>query len=253
MKLIKIIDLITEDFPLELQHENDNSGLQVGSVHKIIKRVLITLDITKDVIDEAIINEVDLILSHHPLNFNPLRNVNYDEYYGYLISKVIENNISVFSMHTNYDKAEKGMNYQLVKNLGANDIMQSGYNDFLFTGKIKESDLTEFVDLIKNTYKRENIRYCGNSDVAISRIGIIGGSGGDYSDVDSAIKEGVDIFLTCDTKSSRMRYAVENGLNVLDLSHNIEEIFVDHMEKIISKTGIEVLKSNIQTDPYIFL
>lgn len=156
-------------------------------------------------------------------------------------------------MHTNYDKAKIGMNYQLLKVIGATSIEVSSYDEFLFTGNIRETNLNDFVALMKKKFKRENIRYSGKDDTKISKIGIVGGSGGDNFLLDASIKEGFNLYITGDTKSYQMRYAIENGLNVLDVSHNIEEIFVTHMEEILSECPIEIIKSKIETDPYHFL
>jgi len=252
MKFQNIIEILTDKFPLELQEEFDNSGLQIGFRNKEIKKVLLTLDITKSVVDEAVYNKVDLIISHHPIMINPIKQFDFDEYYGSLIYKLIKEDIAVFSMHTNYDKANKGMNFQLLKALNASNIKKSSYNDFLFTGIFEEIKIETFIELVKKTFNRNNVRYSGPVDLSIKKVGIVGGSGGNYEILKAVINTEVDLFITGDTKSSWTRYARENGVNVLDISHNIEDIFVSHLYSILASLDLILYKSQIETDPYIY-
>jgi len=117
-----IIDIMEKHFPLYLAEDWDNSGLQVGSLHQEVKRCAIALELDAKVIDSAIEKEVDLLITHHPLIFKPLKNINLNTSQGNLIQKLIQNKICLYVAHTNLDAAEYGLNQVLAEVLELKDI-----------------------------------------------------------------------------------------------------------------------------------
>lgn len=105
-----VIRKLEEIAPKKLAEEWDNVGLQIGSLSKDIKKVLLVLDINMDVVEEVIENEVDMIISHHPMFFDPIKTIDMDTYKGKMIDKIIKNDIVVYSAHTNLDASNKGVN-----------------------------------------------------------------------------------------------------------------------------------------------
>lgn len=122
VKLNKIIQSIEAVAPEKLSEDWDNVGLQVGSRQQVINRILLTLDITAEVVKEALAKKVDLIIAHHPFIFNGLKTLSSDWEKGQLIEQLIKNDIAVYVAHTNLDKAEKGLNYYLSELLGLENI-----------------------------------------------------------------------------------------------------------------------------------
>ncbi len=110
MKLNKLIEMLEFFYPTNLAEDWDNVGLLLGDARKNINRVMTTLEITDDVVDEAIERGADVIVSHHPLIFKPIKALNYKEPQVRLISKLIKHDIAVYSMHTNVDISSNGMN-----------------------------------------------------------------------------------------------------------------------------------------------
>ncbi|MBI1803099.1 MAG: Nif3-like dinuclear metal center hexameric protein [Ignavibacteriae bacterium] len=108
--------------PSAIAWERDNVGLQIGSMDQIIRRILVTLDVTDEVLDEARRKRADLLMSHHPLLFHPLTSISADHRVGRLALKAIENNISLYAMHTNLDFAESGVSFALATALGLEEI-----------------------------------------------------------------------------------------------------------------------------------
>ena len=108
--LQQIITLMSKLAPQSEAMDWDNVGIQVGDYSNNIEKVLISLDINNNVIDEAIDNNIDLIISHHPLIFNGLKNIHTQTATGNIIIKAIKNNIAIYSAHTNMDIAEEGLN-----------------------------------------------------------------------------------------------------------------------------------------------
>lgn len=110
LKCSDIVFYLEQKAPPSLAEEWDNVGLMTGSMKKAVGRIMICLDVTENVVNEAIEKKIDMIISHHPLIFNKLRNINDTTAKGRLLLKLIKNDICVYSMHTNLDVAEGGVN-----------------------------------------------------------------------------------------------------------------------------------------------
>lgn len=117
-----IIRYMEQIAPSRLTQKWDNTGLLIGDPEQKVKKVLVALDVTPDVLDEAIAVGADLIISHHPLIFKPLNNIRRDNPLGRIIMRLIQHNINVYSAHTNLDSSAEGVNYALAKTLELNDI-----------------------------------------------------------------------------------------------------------------------------------
>ncbi|MCX8065637.1 MAG: Nif3-like dinuclear metal center hexameric protein [Candidatus Hydrogenedentes bacterium] len=125
MKGINIRDIIRcleEWAPMEYTLPDDNSGLQVGRIDKKAKKVLICLTLTNQIVEQAIKTKTDLVISHHPLIYKPLRTIAYEEYPSNLIIELVKNDIVCYSIHTNLDTAQNGVSYAVAKKLGLRDI-----------------------------------------------------------------------------------------------------------------------------------
>ncbi|WP_286947167.1 Nif3-like dinuclear metal center hexameric protein [Acetobacterium sp. UBA5834] len=122
VKLNQIIQTIEALAPERLAESWDNVGLQVGSRQQCINRILLTLDVTADVVDEAVVKKADLIIAHHPFIFNGLKTVSCDGEKGQMIAQLIINDVAVYVAHTNLDKAAKGLNHYLAEIIGLEKI-----------------------------------------------------------------------------------------------------------------------------------
>ena len=115
MKLEKIIIEIEKIFPLKTAEDFDNVGLLLGKAHVDCNKALICHDVTDEIIDEALNNKCELIISYHPLIFNSLKKINYEDRIGRIITKMIENKLSLYSIHTSFDNLKNGLNFELGK------------------------------------------------------------------------------------------------------------------------------------------
>lgn len=120
--LKEIADFMEEWAPLHLAEDYDNVGLLVGSRKTCVKNVMVCLDVTNDVVDEAVRSNINLIISHHPLIFKGIKRINEDDFQGGIIYKLIRNNIGVYSAHTNLDCTQNGVNENLARSLELQDI-----------------------------------------------------------------------------------------------------------------------------------
>lgn len=134
MKLRDVLKPLKVIAPEQTAEPWDNIGLQIGDINQDIKRALLTVDITNEVIDEAIAKECQLIISHHPLIFKPLKNLTTDSVVSRLALKAGKNNLAVYALHTNLDLAENGVNRALGEALGferGKGLVPLGYQEFV--------------------------------------------------------------------------------------------------------------------------
>src|SRR5690625_4719501 len=121
MKNTDVFQIMEAWAPKKLAYDWDNVGLQIGSFHKPVRKIMITLDVLESVVDEAIEEEVDLIIAHHPLLFKPMKQVNIDSSQGRIVRKLLQHDITVYASHTNLDAAIGGVNDMLCDVLGIED------------------------------------------------------------------------------------------------------------------------------------
>jgi dinuclear metal center YbgI/SA1388 family protein len=121
MRLGDIQQILESWAPKELAWERDNVGLQIGSAGKRISKILVALDVTDEVISEASRKKIDLIISHHPLLFHPLKSINEEERVGRLVNALCRQKIALYAMHTNLDFTANGVSFSLAKKLRLNN------------------------------------------------------------------------------------------------------------------------------------
>lgn len=168
MELSKVIEKLESEFPLFLKEEWDNCGLILGELKRDIKRVMITLDVTDDVISEAVKQNIDMIISHHPLVFKPLNSVTSKTITGKRILKIIKENIVLYTAHTNADAALSGLNDYIARKLGG---------ERLRTADIKYYDTLKLVCFVPESHFEE-VR---NKMIKINRFSYRGFCGVTYS------------------------------------------------------------------------
>jgi len=248
---IEIIKYFENKFPVELAYEWDNCGLQVGTLNSKVERVLVTLDITKNVVKEAIKNKVNLIISHHPLMFKPMKNIVFDSPKGWIIKNLIQNNIAVYSAHTNYDQAEGGMNDVLAKKIGIKEpqLLDEEANIGRF-GDIDKINLLDYITQIKQIFNLASVKVIGKIDKTVEKVGISGGSGSHH--MYAAKKRNCDVYLTGDITYHTALDAGQLGITLIDVGHHIEEVFVDEIIADLGTrfTEVKFIKSSINTNPY---
>ena len=255
MKLNAFIKEIEKIAPLSLMEEWDNSGIQLRCKDSC-KKVLVALEINDDVIDEAIMNKCDLILTHHPLIFFPEKSVDINNITGNYICKLIKNDISVYSSHTPFDKCKGGNNDYLAKILGIQGVKSLSGDDTNITrvGKLREEiSLIDFVNFAveKVGYPKEFVRFTGHPDRKIRKIGLCTGAGSDF--IDLAVKNKCDLFITGDVKYHEAVNAKANGIAVLDLGHyGTEYLFKDNIISLFEdkKDVPKLIKSKVDGNPF---
>ncbi len=249
MKLETIINNLNTLYPESLKMSYDNVGLMVGRLDKDIKKVLLALDLTREVMDEAISNNVDLIITHHPLLFHPLYLIDTNKDPGSIIRDLIEYDISNYAMHTNFDSVK--MNDYLSSLIGIeNKNVLSIKDNCGVYGDIKETKLDDYIKLVKKSFNIDSSDYYGIDNIIVKRVGIVGGSGSSYF-ID-ALNAKCDLYITGDVSYSRGIEAKRMGLNVLDCGHHIESLYVNVVKEDLIKmdNNLTVLISSLPVIPY---
>lgn len=260
MKIADFIHIMEEIAPVELKESYDNVGLMVGDREREVTRILVALDCTMDVINEAEEIGAELILSHHPLIFHKPSSVTEDTLQGRKIRALVKNDIALYSSHTNWDTVKDGLNDTFAGILGFNEsrIMETNSHDSSCgIGRIvtlKESRLLK--DIIKEVKEKldlQYLRYAGNPGKQIKKIALINGSGEDF--FDTAFKMEADLVITGDTTYHFVSDYNEMGLSIMDIGHyNSEWPLVKRLAVLVSEklkeNGIEVVISRETKDPY---
>lgn len=242
---------------VKLAEKWDNVGLMLGNYNNEVSRVLVCLDVTTNVVEEAIANNVNLIVSHHPLIFKPLKNIDYTtDFKSRIIRNLIKNDISVISFHTNLDSATLGLNDYLAKVLKLNEIQvlfEHSLDNTAGLGRIgklnKPMKLSDFITYIKNCFSLETVSAVIGDEKEISTIALLGGSGADFV---YTLPE-VDIYLTGDVGYHAALDAIEMKKNIIDVGHFTENLVKDLLLDYISELNVEVIKSTVEKTPFKIL
>lgn len=251
MNLVDIIKFFEIKYPKELAYDWDNVGIQVGSLNIKAKKVLISLDLTKEVVKEAIDLKANMILTHHPLMFKPMDKIIFDSPRGWIIKNLIKHNITVYSAHTNYDLAVGGMNDTLAKALNIqNPKMLDQFDEIGRYGDIEEICFIGFIENVKRTFNLDSVKVIGRTDRNIKVVGISGGSGSKH--MYEAKRVGCDVYLTGDITYHTAIDAIALGVTLVDVGHHVEEIFVSAVREELQNEfpDVEFIASLIDTNPY---
>ena len=222
-----ICALMQEIAPTEYAEGFDNVGLLVGDKDQIVTGIAVALDVTDDVINFAISNECNMIITHHPLIFTPLKKVVADDAVGGIVLSCIKNGISVYSAHTNFDKADNGTDDALAKALDLiyperlDDESINGTSVGLGRiGKVEKITVKELVNKLNDKLQTKVVT-TADDDKVISRIASVAGSGGDY--IAQAISKNADIFVTGEMNYHCALDAKRLGMDVILCSHAASE------------------------------
>lgn len=204
--------------PRELAESWDNVGLLVGDPEAEVRRVLVALDVTPQVVDEAIEKDCQLIAAHHPVMncaWNQVQTVRTDDRQGRVLTELIRHGIAAICMHTNLDAAADGVNEVLAQKLGLSDLKMLTEEKIGRIGTLKcEIPLVEFTHSVIELLGCNGLRYV-DAGRPVHRVAVGGGACGCY--IPQAIAAGCDTFVTSDLKYND--FLDTEGLNLIDAGH----------------------------------
>ncbi|MEX0773055.1 MAG: Nif3-like dinuclear metal center hexameric protein [Balneolales bacterium] len=242
--------------PESTKLDYDNIGLLTGSKNKPVKKVLTCLDVTEDVVDEALDLKCDLIVAHHPVIFKKLSRINPDNDIGKVLYKLISNDIAVLAVHTNLDAARGGVSFVMASQLSLkkNTFLTREENGPIphglgvigeFDTKLGESDFLEHVKIKLNC---DVIRYSGSRG-SIGKVAVCGGSG--FSLAQSAMTLGADAYITSDIKYHDF-FTGKTDFMLLDVGHYESESPIINIMRDVLRTKFPELiveSTSVNTNP----
>jgi len=223
MTLIQeLYDELCRMAPPELQMDFDNAGFQIGHRDWEVRRVLLALDATDAVAQEALAAGAELIVTHHPLIFPTLKAVSDLDPVSRRVLFLAENRIALICMHTNLDIAADGVNDVLIRLLGAEPETALDADGCGRIGCLPEAlPLNGFLARCRERLGVPALRYCAGGR-PVQRLAVMGGSGA--GSLEDAVRQGCDTYVTADVKYHQFQRAAELGLNLIDADHFYTEI-----------------------------
>ena len=249
MTVRTIYEKLCERIPEDLREIWDNDGLMCSSDDsREVKRALVTLDVTEDIVDYATSHDIDLIVSHHPLIFKPLTSVTEDSHVARKVIKLIKNDVSVISLHTRADKVEGGVNDILADILGMKDAEPFGEGGLGRIGTLKEElNMEDFSYLLKGLLDCDGVKVA-DALIPVQRVAVVGGDGKSF--VSDALKAGADTFVSGRIGYNVMAEAGEMGINLLEAGHffteqPVTQFFQALLHRLDPDMYIEIMDSNV--------
>lgn len=220
--LLNILNDIAAD---DLAETWDNVGLLIGSPHHRITSVLLALDPTAELIGQAQNYGAELVITHHPAIFHPLKSLRTDQPVGNFISSALQAGINVIGCHTNLDSTRGGVSDVLAQTLGLVNtkplVADKSCNDGCGLGRVGNLETAvnpdDFITAIYNALSPPWLLEAGPRPELVSRVAVCGGSCSDFSE--TALQAGADVFLTAEVKHAAARWAEETGLWLIDGGH----------------------------------
>ena len=257
MKVKDIISVIEEFAPLSVQESWDNSGLCVGSPEDEVTSVLLGLDCTPALIDEAVACGADMIVTHHPLIFKGVKKISPDDQTGEAIIKAIRAGISIYAAHTSADKVLSGVSGAMAERLGLRNVRildEDGEGTGLGTIGEFEVPMTseEALAFVKERFGLKVLKASRPVDGKIERVAMCGGSGGSL--IGAAMKSGAQLYISGDI--SYHNFFTEPHFMIMDIGHYESEIeIVDILFSLIRKkfpTFAVRITQNVNSNPIYY-
>jgi dinuclear metal center YbgI/SA1388 family protein len=276
VKIIEVVNALERFAPLPLQEDYDNVGLQVGLTAADVSGALLCLDVTEQVVDEAVANGCNLIVSHHPLIFHRLSCISDADYVQRTVMKAIEHKVAIVSMHTNLDAAEGGVNFKIAEKLGLCDVRFIGKTQTATApqplgagtpgtttevrggegviGRFAEPMAADdFLLLVKQRFDVECVMANELLRRPIATVALCGGAGDFLLPV--AVKAGADAFLTGEMHYHQY-FGYGQRVQIAVIGHYQSEQYTKEiLRDIIQRDcpGVRCVMSAINTNPILYI
>jgi len=271
--IIRILDNLA---PPSLAEEWDNSGLQLGDPGWPVNKIWVALDPTMPVVEAACARDVDLLITHHPLIFKPLKAIEFHTPLGAVLYTAARQNLAIFTAHTNLDSAPGGLNDILAHRIGLNDLnpLAAGgviqrFEDDIHppvsrehrpgigrVGRLgKAMDLKSFARAIKEKMGLELVKFAGDPHLSIKKVAVCTGSGSGL--LSNFFASGAQVYVSGDIRYHDARDVEAANLGVIDIGHFWSENFIaealaTRLGTIFAESGINVAieACDIEIDPF---
>lgn len=254
-KLAEITNLIERKFPPEYAEDFDNIGLLVGRRNKEVSKVVLCLDANKNVVKEAIEKGAELIITHHPVIFNPIKSINDDTDAGEMLVLAIENGISIYSAHTNLDSAPLGLTDTVCQLLDLSPVTNLEGNLGRFCNAPKNTTAKSLCDRIKKEFGIEKLFSTFTTDKKIKTVAVCnGGGGGELVDIAKSL--GADVYISGDLKHHEMSaLKISDKTDFIEMRHfDSEKIAPYIIKEVLLKAfgkDLELIVSEAECSPLL--
>ena len=262
LRVQDILKQINSSAPFDLAESWDNVGLLVGDPQREVRKILVGLDPTTALVDEAVAKGADTIITHHPVIFRPLKSINSGEPEGRLLATALSHSIAMIGCHTNLDSARMGVSDILAERLGLSELtplIGSGTDDGTGIGRIgkysEPLDDETFIKQMLEALSLESVQIVGKVPETVSTVAVCGGSGSDFAP--DALRAGADVYVSAEIKHATAIWAKERDFCIVDGTHYATEypavsLLVNQLSQWIEDTGrtVVVLKAESEAPPF---
>lgn len=262
----EVIELLEKIAPYDLAEEWDNCGLQVGSLLWPVKKIWIALDPLHSVVQAAVNQNVDMVITHHPLLFRPMHSINVDSAVGRIVATAVTSQVALYAAHTNLDSAQQGVNDVLARAIGLQDLVPLIPHDASASGKSlgmgrignlpQRIPLKEFAVQIKTRLNSSNVKFAGDPDLMVHQVAVCSGSGSSL--LDDFFNTSADVYVSGDLRYHDARRVEDQGRALIDVGHFPSEVLiieplVKQLSLAIQSKGwqIHVEPCKLEQDPFI--
>jgi len=259
--LSHLLKSFEELWPTATAEDWDRVGLILGHPASEVSRVLLSVDVTAEVVDEAIESSAQLLLTHHPMLLRQVHELGELTAKGNLITKAVRGGLAIFAAHTNADVAIGGVSQSLAAALGLTEI--SPLDPVTGHGCVGIVSSQKLVDFSRNVAKvlppvAQGVRVAGDPERMVGRVALVGGAGDAF--LGQALESKADVFITSDLRHHPTQDFIElsqlvDGPALMDISHwAAESIWLESAAMQLSKlhSDVEFAVSKIRTDPWDF-
>ena len=233
MKCSEWMEKLEKLAPKSLACEWDNPGLLAGRAEKEVEKVLIALDATDDVVDLAVKEQVDLLITHHPMLFSPVKKVTSADFIGHRLITMIQADLCYYAMHTNFDvKGMAQLNQECLGLAECEVLEETAPGEGIGRVGVLDApmDLKTFAEKVRNDFEIPDVRMYGDPAKSVCRVAVSSGSG--KSMIRGAIAKGADVIVTGDVDYHSAIDAVAQGIAVIDAGHyGTEYGFIAYMKQ----------------------
>lgn len=222
-----VMDALERIAPKRLAEDWDNPGLLVGALNQDIRKILVCLDVSDQVVEQAIRSGADMIVAHHPLIFKGMKKIRTDLPLGHRLQQLLKHDIAVAAVHTNLDIAVGGVNDVLAKAIGLSKLStfviasQSADGTVESMGRMGRLPapmaVHDFAQQVREALPTEHVRLVNAGARPVRKVALCSGSGAEF--IHKAAFMGADAYVTGDVKYHEAQQAVELGMHVIDAGH----------------------------------
>lgn len=249
MTIADVLHVIDNFAPFEAQAEFDHSGLQVGDPSSACTGVLVAVDLTDGVIEEALRTGCNLIVTHHPAIWSPLAEVRRDSVTGALVYALIEHDLHYAAAHTNVDNCVDGNSERLIRLLGGEPTGHLEEDAYAVTFSLPPIRLSALAAEVRDALQDPTVCYVGEDDV-LTAGALCTGAGADDATIAACMRRGL-VYLTAEVKHHQFRYVEAAHGHLIVFGHfTSEKIFVTIIREVLEAASVRVVASE-QTSPCV--